>query len=323
MTRQVARVVAVLALLLGFAVICPNEASAIPGLSDCKEAPTPEAPGQGIAGFFSHAPDQLPPESDPFAAHPSTTIYEQYGYAGLRWHTYDLGCGPDALRQPDAVIGTAMSNWVMQLPIAFTALTSSLTRIAFNPSFLSSFDHVVTNVSTSLHNSLFASWIPVVIALLGALIIFKARKASLATTAGAIGWALIVILLATALFRWPIEAGEAADATVTGTLGTVVSRLDGNGPSVDPGTAVASNVEDSIFYKAWLSGELGSPDSATAKKYGPTLFKAQALTWREAAIVQSNPDRGQQIIDDKKQDVEGHRLEDPARRPRGLRVPDR
>ena len=47
---------------------------------------------------------------------PATTIYEQYGYAGLRWHTYDLGCGPDAARNPDAVIGTALSNWIMQHP---------------------------------------------------------------------------------------------------------------------------------------------------------------------------------------------------------------
>jgi hypothetical protein len=264
-------------------------ASAIPGFPDCKEAPTPEAPGRGMAGYFSSEPDRLPAEEDPFAEGSSTTIYEQYGYAGLRWHTYDLGCGPDAMRHPDAVIGTAMSNWLVQLPIALTALTGSVTQVAFAPDFLGGFDGAVEDVSTALHQNLFASWIPFVIAAIGVLIIFKARKASLATSAAAVGWALIVVLVATALFRWPVEAGRAADATVTGTLGTVVSKVDGNGPDVDPGTAVASNVSESIFYEAWLAGTFGTPDSETARKYGPRLFQAQALTWREARVLEEDP----------------------------------
>ena len=99
-----------------------------------------------------------------------------------------------------------------------------------------------------------------------------------------------MVILATALFRWPIEAGHAADATVTGT------HRRGRGPAstgpttdTDPGTAVASQVHEAILYRAWLAGTLGSPDSATAKKYGADLFKAQALTWREAADVAEGP----------------------------------
>ena len=96
----------------------------------------------------------------------STTIYEQYGYAGLRWRTYDLGCGPDAARHPDAVIGTAVSNWIINFPVAWSALTSSLTEVAFDPTFLNIFDPA-SPVSSALHESLFATWIPAVLALLG------------------------------------------------------------------------------------------------------------------------------------------------------------
>ena len=316
MRRQVLRVAAMLALLVVIGAVLPSTASAVPGFDDCKDAPTPEVPGRGISGFFAQPPAGPPQQADPFKAGSGTTIYEQYGYAGLRWHTYDLGCGPDAMRAPDAVIGTAMSNWVMQAPIALTALTGSLTQSAFEPTFLSSFDGVIIRVSTALHESLFVSWIPAVIAVLGALIIFKARRSSLATTAAAIGWAMIVILLTTALFRWPVEAGEAADSTVTGTMGTVVSKLDGNGSDVDPGTAVASNVSESIFYRAWLAGTLGSPDSETAQKYGPRLFKDQALTWREAAILESDPDKGNDIIEAEEERLEGRRRPDQARRTR-------
>ena len=74
-------------------------------------------PGQGLAAFFQKTPDPLLPQEDPFAAGAQTSIYEQYGFAGLRWHTYDLGCGPDAAASnPDAIIGTAISNWMLNLP---------------------------------------------------------------------------------------------------------------------------------------------------------------------------------------------------------------
>lgn len=272
----------------------------IPGFSDCKDAPTLDVPGRGIAGFFSGPPKKLPPTADPFEKDATTTIYEQYGYAGLRWNTYDLGCGPDAMRRPDAVVGTAISNWIMQAPLALTALTGSVTEVAFQPTFLGVFDPITEQVSDALHQNLFVSWIPAVIAILGLLVILRARRNALASTAGAIGWALVVILLATALLRWPLAAGQAADATVTSTLGAVVSKLDGHA-DVEPGTAVASHIGASLHYRAWLAGTLGSADSATAKKYGPELFKAQALTWSESAEIQKDPESGAKIIEQKRE----------------------
>ena len=111
MRHNLAVVLAMLALL----VLTPQSASAaaagIPFGFDCKDAPTPDMPGEGLASFFERTPDPIPKHEDPFAKGARTTIFEQYGYAGLRWHTYDLGCGPDAARNPDAVIGTALSNW--------------------------------------------------------------------------------------------------------------------------------------------------------------------------------------------------------------------
>ena len=81
-------------------------------------------PGEGLAAFFGKTPDPLPRRRTRSPRVRATTIYEQYGYAGLRWHTYDLGCGPDAARNPDAVIGTALSNWINNIPISMSALTA-------------------------------------------------------------------------------------------------------------------------------------------------------------------------------------------------------
>ncbi|WP_157682671.1 hypothetical protein [Nocardioides scoriae] len=271
----------------------------LPGVSDCKDAPAPESPGMGVAGMFAREPAELPPAGDPFAKGSSTTIFEQYGYAGLRWHTYDLGCGPDALRQPDAVIGTAVSNWTTQIPIALTAMTGSLTQVAFKPSFLGGFDPVVSRVATGLHDSLFANWAPVVLGVLGLSMIAMARRRAFSSTASAAAWALLVLVLATVLFRWPVAAGQVADSTVTSTVGAVVGRLDSDPTTTDPGTAVASQVQESILYRAWLAGTLGDADSPTAIEYGPELFKAQALTWREAAAAESDPDRAKEIFEAK------------------------
>jgi len=82
---------------------------AFPGV-DCKESPTPDMPGQGLAGFFEKTPQPVPDQGDPFAEGARTTMYEQYGYSGLRWHTYDLGCGPDAARNPDAMLGQRLGE---------------------------------------------------------------------------------------------------------------------------------------------------------------------------------------------------------------------
>jgi uncharacterized membrane protein len=299
----VAMVVALCALALLVPVSAYSQPKTALGM-DCKEAPTPDMPGQGLSAFFQRTPDPLPEQEDPFARGASTTVYEQYGYSGLRWNNYDLGCGPDAARHPDAVVGTAVSNWMLNLPISITAMTSSITGVAFAPRFLDVFDPTIRRVSDALYEGLFASWVPAVIALLGIMVLVKARRAALATTAASIGWALMVILVATAIFKWPIVAGHFADDTVIATLGAVVGDLNDEHESKNPGVTVASNVHESIFYSSWLAGTLGSTDSATAKRYGPDLFKAQALTWSEAAIVHNDPQRGEQIIEEKQQRFE-------------------
>jgi hypothetical protein len=292
----VRRVAVLLALLVGVLLLAlPVDAADF----DCKESPTPDMPGQGLAGFFGPEPDTLPIDEDPFTSGASTTVYEQYGFAGIRWHNYDLGCGPDAAQDPEAVIGTAISNWVMNLPVAITALTSSLTAVAFEPTFLDVFDPMLTRVSTALHESLFARWVPAIIALIGIMLLVKARGMALATAAAAVGWALFVVIVTTALFRWPVEAGHFADDTVTTSLGSVVEGLNG-GRGQDAATAVASSVHDSVLYTSWLAGTLGSTDSETARKYGPELFKATALTWREAELVHSDPEAGKELIEEKK-----------------------
>jgi hypothetical protein len=268
---------------------------------DCKESPAPDVPGRGLTGFYERAPDPLPPEEDPFAPGATTSIYQQYGFAGLRWHTYDLGCGPDMARQPDAVIGTAVSNWLLNLPIGLAALTSAVTDVAFQPTFLGAFDPLIGKVSSTLYVRLFAQWVPVVLVVIGFLLLLRARRANLASSTAAVGWAVLVLVIAATLFRWPVHAGHLADDTVTTSLAAVVSGLNGSSEDLDAGVAVSSAVHEQILYRNWLVGELGSADSATAREYGPGLFDAQALTWREAQVLEADPEAGRRIIEAKRE----------------------
>jgi len=290
---------------VGLVLGTPLAASAIPnipGIDDCKDAPTPETPGRGITGWFESQPTELPPLDDPFSSYASTTVVEQYGYAGLRWNTYDLGCGPDVSRNPDAVVGTAVANWIFNLPKAMAALTTSVTETAFEPTFLQVFDPLVTNVSTTLHDRVFTAWVPLTIAVLGLWLIFKARRASLATSTAAIGWALLVLVVTATLFRWPLEAGRFADESVSATLGGVAGGLTDSGAGQTPGAKAAANVHEAMLYQAWLAGTFGSANSETAKRYGPELFQAQTFTWREAQAIEQGSDADRDRILDGKRD---------------------
>jgi len=272
-------------------------------LVDCTDAPVPEVPGRGVVGFFESAPDTLPPDVDPFAADADVSIYDVYGYAGIRWNTYDLGCGTDIVRNPDASIGTAIGNWILEIPTTMVAATGAVLDAAFSPDFLSVFDPLITNVVDTLQRTVFERWAFVVVAALGLLLIWRSRHAALASSAGAIGWALFVMVLVTMVFRWPLVAGQAADQTVSTTLSAVSSGLNG-GSSTDAAASATSGMQESLLYESWLGGTFGSTDSDVAKKYGPVIFDATALTWREAAIMETDPDQGNKIVASKQEKFE-------------------
>jgi len=279
---------------------------ALPDILGCTSAPTPEVPGRGVVGFFESPPKNPPPAADPFAPNSTTSIYEQYGYAGLRWNTYDLGCGPDLARSPDAAIGTAVANWIIALPKAAVAATGAVISAAFAPDFLGVFDPLISNVVDTLRTAVFEQWAFVVVAALGLLLLWRARQASLASAAGAIGWALLVMVLVTMVFRWPLVAGHAADETVTSTLGAVTGGLNDKAPGAasDAGTEATAGMHEALLYQAWLGGTFGDANSDVAKRYGPVIFDATALTWAQAAVLKTDPDAGKKIIEAKQKKFE-------------------
>jgi len=279
-TRRTARLLAV-ALLAGTALLAtPGTANALPGLGGCTTPPAPESPRQGISGFFMSTPDPVPPPENPFASGAKTTPFEQYGLAGLSWYAYDLGCG-GAARDPSG----AISSWAARLLfIPAKAGVSALVAVstaALEPTYLGAFDPLLQNLTDALNKAIFTPLFPLAVMLTGLLLMAQATRQRVSESTTAIGWCVLVTVMAAALFAWPVRAGNAADTVITGGVNLVSKSISGN--SGPPGTQVANSLYRPFLYRMWLMGEFCDPDSPGAKAHGDALLQAQALNWDEAA----------------------------------------
>ncbi|MFC9431488.1 hypothetical protein [Streptomyces sp. NPDC056987] len=297
---------------------------------DCKAAPDLETPGDGLLGWIDAGPGTPPLARNALAQNADAYIFEQYGYAGLHWNTYDLGCG-GSLRDPAAATGNTVSNWIFTWSKAWTALTVVLRQEAMGAGFLDSLDPVVENATRAVRDAVYSPWIGTSLLILGIVVIFQAKRRNVSDIMQQAVWALIVMTLATGVASYPVEASKFADETMNSVvstvdqafagvdLGTTASQSaysggtaratpaydpdDPKGPVSPPGkteperpdasTAHGNMLVHSVLYEHWLRGALGSSTSDVARKYGFQLFDAQALTWSENAL--SSSDRAKVI----------------------------
>ena len=100
------------------------------------------------------------------------------------------------------------------------------------------------------------------------------------------GWALLVMVAVTALAAWPVKSANIADSTLVGTLGVV---HDAVGPRAEdiprsavldddpeackdnrpPAVRASDTATETMLYRNWLRGVLGSADSETAQEVRP------------------------------------------------------
>ena len=81
------------------AIAAPAWAINLPFFGSCKSQPVPEAPGTGVAGYLEVKPSPLPATAQAFGPTATSTEFVQYGYAGLHWAMYDMGCVPQRARR--------------------------------------------------------------------------------------------------------------------------------------------------------------------------------------------------------------------------------
>jgi hypothetical protein len=302
--RNVIRLGSIVGLLFACLLALASPASAlpaIPGVPDCKDAPAAQLPGNGLAGFLDGRPDPLPAPGDPFAESPTTSLYEQYGYSGLTWHTYDLGCGGD-LRDVNATTDTMIGNATLAFATWGVAATNGLhNKIAHPAEYMAPLDDVVTAVSARIKDAIWGPWGGAALLGVVVLLLWYSSTGRLSSVTKAAAWAVLILGVMSGVAQYPARVSTFFDETVTGTIGQVnaaTAGLSSVPDTSDPARAQGGLLVDRLLYDSWLRGQFGSPDTAAAKRWGPALFKASAYTWAEAEQA-SDPDRAKQLAQDK------------------------
>ncbi|HET8642594.1 MAG TPA: hypothetical protein VFM37_11695 [Pseudonocardiaceae bacterium] len=274
--RRRARRVALLitALLLGAQAILGAPALAqIPGVGDCKEPPNPERPGSGMVGVF----DATPPDhgTDP-------SIYREFGYAGQVWHTYDLGCGPSGLRNPNAVVDTWTGNQVFNVGKNLVAATNGLHYELLDGQLLKPVDDLVMTGTVALYDSVFAPLFSLVAIILAVLLFRSIWRGDLANIGKRGMWALAALWFASITYLTPLIYAQALDAVLIEGTSAIQSGFFRQ-VGVEERDQLPTMLHETVVYQNWLRGEFGSPQAPEAKELGDDLVRAQAWSKSELA----------------------------------------
>lgn len=293
MRKLITRVMTLVVVVAAIMLVPVSTAAAIG--PDCKKAPAPEAPGRGSTSLLVEAPKTLP--TGPSWAN-NRPVFEHYAYAGLRWNTYDLGCSV-LFTGGDAIVGTGMGNWMLEGPKFLVAGTNFVVETAYHPTFLQLFDPLVTTATAALQHAVFDKGVILFVAFAGIMLLWRARRMQMSQALQSAGWIVIVFVIASAVFQWPLKAGHLADQVVTTSLGSVNAAINGTEQD-DPAAEVKQNVTGAVLYEQWKSGVFGSSDSPTANKYAQAVWESTTLTWAESKTVVDDPKgAGKKLIEAK------------------------
>ncbi|MEV4726270.1 MFS transporter [Micromonospora humida] len=277
----------------------------------CLEPPTPSTPDSGLAGWFA---------SEPAAATAGGVAgrYSLYGYAGYDYNTYDLGCGASVLHA-DYKFTTTVANGEFMLATAVVGASNALRERAWDPSSMWGWaDPLVEKATKAVYQKVFSVFGIVTLCVVGLYLLWRSRQSDMSNAMTTAGWALLVMVAVTALAAWPVKSANIADNTLITSLGVVHDAVGPQAKDPEPGRCIDPNPDrckdlrppavrasdtaaETMLYRNWLRGVLGSADSETAKKYGPALYDARSLTWGEAKSIRSNPATREATVQAKKQ----------------------
>jgi hypothetical protein len=262
----------------------------VPGVDDCKQAPNPERPGSGMIGAI---------DATPLQAGALDSVYAEVGYAGLVWHTYDLGCGPSGLRNPNAVIDTWTGNLLFDIGKAVIGATNGLHYALADGGLLAPLNDLIVTGTVALYDSVFAPWFGLIAVLLSIVLFRSIWRGDLATVSKRAAWALAGIWFAAATYLTPLLYTQVLDGVLVDGSNQIRTGFL-NEVGVEQRDALPTLLHDQIVYRNWLRGEFGSPDGPQATQLGRDLVRAQAYTKQEIADGADDPRSG--VADRKKQE---------------------
>jgi hypothetical protein len=291
----------------------------------CLDAPTAGAPDSGLAGWFVERPDSSTSTSYP-------GFYSDFGYAGYSYSTYDLqgGCA-SSITEADTKVENTIANGEFMIATAIVGASNALRERAWNPETLWGWANPLVDQATkAVYQKVFSVFGVVTLAVVGIYLLWRSRQADMGAATTTAGWAILIMVIVTAIAAWPVRSASIADNTLIGSLEVV---HDAVGPQPEkalincalgpdactdkrpPAVRASDTATETMLYRNWLRGVLGSADSVTAQKYGFALYSAHALRWEEVEQIRAFPDTRDSTLDRKKSQwmkvAEQIKVEDP------------
>ncbi len=276
----------------------------------CVAAPAPGSPTSGLAGMFAAEPDSAKRDG-------VQGQYSLYGVGGYGLDTYALGCLEKGAH-PDLVMWNTGASAEFKGAAAILGSSNSLRDLAYEPASMWDWsDQLVTNGTKKIYEYVFNVFGAVTIVVAGLFLVWTSRQGRLPKVMQMIGWMVFVSVLTSLVAYGPLQAVRHLDKGASAALSAMHSLI-GPGPvnvaadkcvlsaeSCKDNRTVSTRASDvateAILYRSWVRAVLGDNDSEVARKYGPALYDATAMSWGEAARVEQNPALRQALIDQKAQ----------------------
>jgi hypothetical protein len=291
----------------------------------CLNPPTPSTPDSGLAGWFAERPASSTKNSFP-------GLYSDYGYAGYTFVTYDLegGCA-STIVDADQKFETTIANGEFMIATAVIGASNALRERAWNPDTLWGWaDPLVDQATKAVYQKVFTVFGVITLAVVGLYLLWRSRQAEMGAATTTAGWAIFIMVVVTAIAAWPVQSAKIADQSLITSLSVVHDAVGPQpkepvgecalGPDAckdnrPPAVRASDTATETMLYRNWLRGVLGTADSETAKKYGPALYDARSLRWDEVEKIRSNPATRDATLDRKQTQwmkvAEQIRTEDP------------
>jgi hypothetical protein len=273
----------------------------------CLKAPVPDAPDSGVAGWFAARPEagKEPGQKG---------LYTEYGYAGYSYTTYDVGGCVPTLMHPDYKFENTVANGEFMLATGIIGASNALRERAWDPGLMWGWaDPLVEKATRAVYEKVFTVFGVVTLAIVGLYLLWRSRQAEMSAALTTAAWAILVAVVVTALASWPVFSAHLADQALVSSLSVV---HDAVGPPSDaipeaqcnrqdktscqdirpPAVRASDLTVESMLYRNWLRGVLGSADSVTAQKYGQALYEARSFSWAEIDDLRRDPAQRDVVI---------------------------
>ena len=281
-------------------------AEQLPEATDpCLDPPVPSAPNSGLAGWFSSRTAASRDAHNP-------GVYVDYGYGGYDFHTYGLRCGAAGV-DPGIATENMIANWELKLASGIVGSANAVREKSWDPGSLWSWaDRLLKQSTETVYAKVFTGFGAVTLTVVGIYLIWRSRQADMSDSLTTAGWAVLVMLVVTAVAVYPVWSANLADGILTQSLDVVhaavgpreqplapdICKEDNCADPRPPAERASEVVTDSVLYRNWLRGTLGTEDSEVAEMYGLALYDAQAFSWAELErINRTEPEKRQEIRD--------------------------